>query len=72
MRMSVCSKPLSVVIQVVVMMLALSYKWCKIVGVVKFEVFAAVLMKIPVLWDATLWLLVNGYCHVERSYYTHH
>jgi len=49
MRMSVFSKPVSVVVQVIVTMLALSYKWCKIVGVVKFEVFAVVLMKIPFL-----------------------
>lgn len=54
MRMSVFSKPVSDVIQVVVTMSALSYKWCKIVGVVKFEVFAVVLMKIPFVWDATL------------------
>ena len=67
MRMSVFSKPVSVVIQVVVTMSALLYKWCKIAAVVKFEVFAVVLMKIPFLWDAILWLLVNSYCHVEGS-----
>ena len=67
MRMSLLSKPVSVVIQVVVTMPAFSYKWCKIVGIVKFEVFAVVLIKIPFLWDVTLWLLVNSYCHVERS-----
>jgi len=66
MRMSLFSKPVSVVIQVVTMS-ALSYKWCKIVAVAKFEVFAVVLMKIPFLWDVTLWLLVNSYCHVEGS-----
>jgi hypothetical protein len=48
-------------------MSALSYKWCKIAGVVKFEVFAVVVMKIPFLWDATLWLLANSYCHIEQS-----
>lgn len=65
MRMSVFSKPVSVVIQVIVTMSAWSYKWCKIVCFVKFEVFAVVLMKISFLWDATLWLLVNSYGHVE-------
>ena len=65
MRMSVFSKPVSVVTQVVVMMSALSYKWCKIVGVVKFEGFAVMVMKIPFLWGVTLWLLMNSYCHVE-------
>jgi hypothetical protein len=64
MRMSVFSKPVDVVIQVITMS-SLSYKWCKIVGVMKFEVFAVVLMKIPFVWDAILWLLVNSYCHVE-------
>jgi hypothetical protein len=71
MRMSVFSKPVSVVIHVVTMS-ALSYKWFKIVGVVKFEVYAVVLMEIPFLWDVTMWVLVNSYCHDERSYYTYH
>lgn len=72
MRTSVFSKPVSVVMQVIVTMSALSYKRCRIAGVVKFEVYAVVLMEIPFLWDATLWLLVNSYCHDERSHYTYH
>jgi len=63
MRTSVFSK-LSVVMQVLTVS-TLSYKWFKIFGVLKFEVYAVVLMEIPLLWDATMWLLVNSYCHDE-------